>query len=224
MVNGDAKAFGRADTLRAEHEVLGFYLSGHPLEDRAGLFSILSTTNTRDLQNMAGGAEITLGGLIVGLKENTTRKGKKMARFRLEDLQGGVNVTVFPRTYEENRELLIDDSVVICRAKIEERDEGTQTVVGLLLDEILDLDGALKTFKGGFVIQLDSADHERVQALSEMLENHRGKSRLFFEIQGLDGGLRRVRCNGRHSVKISAELAQDVEKLLGKGKAKLARI
>jgi len=119
----DSQALGKAETLSMEYGVLGFYLSGHPLEERAGLFRILSTTNTRDLQRLAGGAEIVLGGLIVGLKVSTTRAGKRMARFRLEDLDGGVNVTCFPRTYEANRDLLVDDQVVICRAKLEERSE-----------------------------------------------------------------------------------------------------
>ncbi|HED65663.1 MAG TPA: DNA polymerase III subunit alpha, partial [Planctomycetes bacterium] len=57
----DSAAIPQKDCLRLEHEVLGFYLSGHPLEERAGLFSILSTTNTRDIQSLPGGAEITLG-------------------------------------------------------------------------------------------------------------------------------------------------------------------
>ena len=218
------KALPKADCLRMEHEVLGFYLSGHPLEERAGLFSILSTTNTRDLQQLAGGAEVTLGGLIVGLKEATTRKGKKMARFRLEDLHGGVGVTVFPRTWEETKEGLIDDALVICKGKLEERSEEDTSTVGLLLDQVLDLEAALTDFRGGLLISLSHADHEKVDALADLVAAHRGDKRLFLEIEGLDGQVRRVRAGERHGVKISAELATGVERLLGKGRAKLARI
>ena len=88
---------------------------------RAGLFSLLSSTNTRALQRLPGGGEVTLGGLNVGIKESLTKSGKKMARFRLEDMQGGVNVTCFPRAFEQYKALLVEDSVVICRGKLEER-------------------------------------------------------------------------------------------------------
>ncbi len=221
----DRKALNPRDTLSLEYEVLGFYLSGHPLEERAGLFAILSTTNTRSLQNLAGGSEVTLGGLIVNLKENTTRKGKKMARFRLEDLEGGVNVTVFPRTYEECRDQLVNDSVVIVKGKLEERsDEDANAAIGLLLDEVMDLEQALLSFRGGLVVTLLPSDHDRIEELSKLLDEHRGDKRLFLEIEGADGQRRRVRAGERHGVRISAELAAAIEKLLGKGRAKLARI
>ena len=220
----DAKALDRMDTLRLEHEVLGFYISGHPLEERAGLFAILSTTNTRDLQQLPGGAEVTLGGLIVGMKEVVTRAGKKMARFRLEDLQGGVQVICFPRTYERYREALVDDSVVICRAKVEERDEDAASQAGLLLEEVMDLEQALQSFRGGLVIRVSSADQPKMPALVELVGGHRGGNRLFFEVEGTDGSQRRIRAAERHGVKISAELAQEIDGLLGQGRTKLARI
>lgn len=220
-----SRAFARAETLKAEYEVLGFYLSGHPLEDRAGLFALLSSTNTRDLQGLPGGSEVTLAGLIVALKENTTKTGKKMARFRLEDMQGGVNVTVFPRTYEQSKSLIVEDSVVICRGKLEERtgDEASSSV-GLLLDQVLLLEDALKTFKGGLIIRLAPADDVLLPRVAALVGEHRGPNRLYFEVEGADGRLRRVRSSERHSVRISTELARSIEGILGSGRTKLARI
>jgi DNA polymerase-3 subunit alpha len=218
-----ARAFSRAEVLKAEYEVLGFYLSGHPLEDRAGLFALLSSTNTRDLQGLPGGSEVTLGGLIVALKESTTKTGKKMARFRLEDLQGGVNVTCFPRTYEQYKSLIVEDSVVICRGKLEERDEAGASV-GLLLDQVLQLEEALQGFRGGLVIRLAPDDDVLLPRVSALLGANRGPSRLFFEVQGADGRLRRVRSSERHNVRISTTLAKGIEGILGPGRTRLARI
>jgi DNA polymerase-3 subunit alpha len=62
-----ARAWDQRATLKAESEVLGFYLTGHPLEEQSGLFSILSTTSTRRVVELAGGSEVLLGGLIVQL-------------------------------------------------------------------------------------------------------------------------------------------------------------
>ncbi len=221
----DSRALSRAETLSLERDVLGFYLPGHPLEERAGLFRILSTTDTRQLQNLAGGTEVVLAGLIVGMKPALTKAGKRMARFRLEDLEGGVNVTCVPRTYEESRELLVDDTVVIARAKVEERAEDDATAsVGLLLEEVLGLEAALQRFTGGLVIRLEPEDQGRVSELARLVEAHRGSSRLFLEVQGADGRLRRVRASERHGVRISSELAQNIERLLGRGRTKLARV
>ncbi|MEX1026357.1 MAG: DNA polymerase III subunit alpha [Planctomycetota bacterium] len=221
----DSKALDAADTLRLEHEVLGFYLSGHPLEERAGLFGILSTTNTRALQALPGGAEITLGGLVVGLKEITTRAGKKMARFRLEDLDGGVAVTVFPRTWAQVKdEVLLDDSVVIVKGKLEERDDQGQSEIGVLLDEVVPLEAAMESFGGAFVVNLLPADHDRVADVAQIVQRFRGANRLFLEIEGVDGGRRRVRANERHGVRICAELIGELEAVLGPSRVALARM
>ncbi|MEM7309471.1 MAG: DNA polymerase III subunit alpha [Planctomycetota bacterium] len=218
-------AFDKREALRAEHEVLGFYLTGHPLEEQAGIFSILSTTNTRALHSLAGGTEIILGGLIVGLKEATTRTGKKMARFRLEDLKGGVPVTCFPRTFEANREKLIDDALVLCRAKTEETAEGeVQMQVSLILDEVLLLEEALERFEGGLVVELRPQDEDTLHPLSEVLRAHQGPRRLFFEVEGKDGLRRRVRAGQDQGVRISPDLVKAVGACLGgPGRVKLAR-
>jgi len=219
------RAFSRADTLKAEYEALGFYLSGHPLEDRAGLFALLSSTNTRDIQRLPGGSEVTLGGLVVGFRETMTKAGKKMARFRLEDLHGGIAVTVFPRTLEQNRHLLAEDAVVICKGRLEEREtDETTTSLGLLMDEVFQQEDAIKNFKGGLIIRLRPADDERIPALAAVVRAHRGPNRLFFEVEGADGRLRRVRSSERHSVRVSTDFARAVESVLGSGRTKLARM
>jgi DNA polymerase-3 subunit alpha len=218
-----ALAWDQRTTLKHESEVLGFYLTGHPLEEQAGLFSILSTTSTRRVVELSGGTEVLLGGLIVQLKEATTRAGKKMARFRLEDLHGGVQVTVFPRTYEANKEKLVDDAIVLCRAKVEEtaQDE-VRMQVALLLEEVLTLEEALERFEGGLVVQLAAGDRERLRPLAATLESHRGKRRLFFVVDGEDGRRRRVRAD--HGVRISADLVRAVGETLGvPGRVQLAR-
>jgi DNA polymerase-3 subunit alpha len=148
-----------------------------------------------------------------------------MARFRLEDLEGGVNVTCFPRTYEQYRHLLRDDAVVVCRAKLEERLEDEATIsIALLLEEVMDLENALIRFSGGLVIHLSHQDQSKVPDLLTLVEQNRGKNRLFLEIEGSDGHRRRIRAGERHTVQISATLAQEIDRLLGRGRARLARV
>jgi len=95
--------------------------------------------------------------------------------------------------------------------------------VGLLLDEVLAPEQALQSFKGGLIIHLRPSDDVLLPRISALVGTHRGTSRLFFEIEGLDGRLRRVRSSERHNVRISTELARGIEGILGSGRTKLAR-
>ncbi len=220
----DRQAFDQADTLRAEFEVLGFYLSGHPLEERAGLVSILSSGSTEELSGQAGATDVSLAGMIMGYSEMLVKSGKlagqKMARFRLEDLKGSINVTCFPRTYEENKERLEDGAVVVIRGKLEENaDEAA-----MLLDKVLSLEEALATFSGGLMIHLGVEDKGLLPRLTEVLEKHRGQQPLYLQVTGDDGCSRRVRAGSDWGVAISNELAVEVDGLLGRGRVRMARI
>jgi DNA polymerase-3 subunit alpha len=220
----DGKAFTRAETLQAEFETLGFYLSGHPLEERAGLLGLLSSVRLDELAGLPGGTEVTLAGLILSKSENVVKSGKlagrKMCRFRLEDLRGSVGVTCFPRTYEEHKDLLEDGRIVVVRAKLEQDSEEP----ALLLDEVYTIEQALARFQGGIVIDVGPADAEQLVRLRETIERFRGRSPLYLAVEGQDGRTRRVRAGSDMGVSISPEFAREVEGLLGRGRVRLARV
>jgi DNA polymerase-3 subunit alpha len=220
----DARAFNKEDTLRAEYETLGFYLSGHPLEERAGLTNLLSSVRMDELPSLPGGSEVTLAGLILAKSEMVVKTGKlagkKMARFRLEDLRTSVSVTCFPRTYEENREKIEDGNIVVIRAKLEEGAEEP----ALLLEEVMTIEGALSRFAGGVVVHLSQEDSHLLQPLRDAVQRHRGKSPLFLHVTGSDGKIRRMRAGAEMSISISEPFAREVDRLLGRGRVRLARI
>jgi len=219
-----AKAWNKQDTLRAEYETLGFYLSGHPLEERAGLLSLLSSVRMEELSEARGGSEVTLAGLILGRSELVVKSGKwagkKMARFRLEDLRGFVPVTVFPRTFEEQRERIEDGRIVVCRGKLEENSEEP----AMLLEEVLTVEEAVARFSGGIVITLEETDRHALAELQIVISRHKGRSPLFFSVRGTDGVLRRVRADKNWGVAISEGFAREVDQLLGRGRVRLARV
>ena len=208
----DTKGWDKADTLRAEYETLGFYLSDHPLEERAGLLGLLSTVRMDELGELPGGSEVTLAGLVLKLSENVVKSGKlagkKMARFRLEDLRGSVGVTVFPRTFEE------------CRHKLEEESEEP----ALLLQELMTVEEAIARFAGGIVVALDATDGHLLPRLQETIARHKGARPLFLSITGEDGKSRRVRTGKDWNVAISEQFAREVDSVLGRGRVRLARV
>ena len=146
--------------------------------------------------------------------------GRKMARFILEDLHGNVSVTCFPRTYERYRELIEDDSIVVCQAKVEDRAEEP----ALILDEVYSVEQALQRFDGGILIRVEPGDRPNLARLREVVASHKGKNRLYLQVVGEDGSLRRVRVPATSGVSISAEFAEEVDELLGRGRVQLARM
>ena len=220
----DTRAWDEQETLKAEYEVLGFYLSGHPLEERAGLMNILSSVGTDRICEMSGGSEVRLAGMVVGYAEAIVKsgrmKGQRMARFRLEDLKGSVGVTCFPRTFEECREHLEEGAVVVLKGKLEENSDEP----GMLLDELMTVEQAIERFQGGVLIQLGPEDKGVLDSLETVIKSHRGKQPLYFLVRGDDGHSRRIRAATDWNVAISDGLAREVDGLLGRGRMRLARV
>ena len=219
-----SKAWPKADTLRAEQEVLGFYLSGHPLEERAGLLALLATGRICDLAGQKGGSEVMVAGMVVSLAETTVKsgrwEGKKMARLRLEDLTGSIGVTCFPRTWEEQKARLAEGAVVVVGAKLEEKGEEP----ALLLDSVWSVEEAIGRFQGAVVVSLEPEDEGLVERLVELVGRHKGRNQLYLQVLGTDGMLRRVRAGSQHKVSVSEGLAKELEALLGPGRTRLAKL
>jgi DNA polymerase-3 subunit alpha len=220
----DSKAWSRAESLRGEFEVLGFYLTGHPLEERSGLLSMLSTSRIAELATVPGGSEVTVAGLVLGKSEVIVKTGKlagkRMARFRLEDMSGHVAVTCFPRTWEECGSRIEDGAVLVCRARLEEGAEEP----ALLLEEACTVDEALVRFAGCVVVRLGAEDAHLLPGLRAAIERHRGRSPLYLQVTGEDGRSRRIRAGGDLSIEISERFAREIDGLLGRGRLGLARI
>lgn len=218
-------AIDKAETLALEHEVLGFYLTGHPLEERAGLVSLLSSSPIKRLAEMLGtGGEVRIAGLVLQKAELVVKSGKmagaKMCRFRLEDLTGSVNVTCFPRTYAEMRDLIEDGAVLLCKGKLEENNDEP----ALLLDEVMSLSDALSRFRGGLELQLAPGDKPKLVELKETCDRHKGESPLYIQALGDDGLTRRVRAGRDRSIAITEELATELTDLLGHDRVGIVRI
>ncbi|HEV8111265.1 MAG TPA: DNA polymerase III subunit alpha [Planctomycetota bacterium] len=214
----------RSDLLRAEFEVLGFYLTGHPLEERSGLLGLLSSARIDGLAAIPGGTEVIVAGLVLGKSEALVKTGKlagkRMARFRLEDLSGHVPVTCFPRTWEECGKKIEDGAVLVCRARLEDRAEEP----ALLLEEALTLDEALARFAGCVVVKIGSDDAHLLPGLRAVIERHRGKSPLYLQVTGDDGGNRKIRAGSDLSIEISERFAREVDAVLGAGRVRVARM
>ncbi len=198
MGDGQQEAFGitlpdvgeySQDMLLAfEKEVLGVYVSGHPLRQYEALWERHITAKTSDfyLDEETGQAIVkdnqraTVGGLITGKKIKYTKNEKVMAFLTLEDLVGTIEVVVFPRDYEKNSAKLIEDAKVFITGRVSaEEDKDAK----LICEQILFFEDIPRRVWIKFAAMSDyEAQKEK---LKELLSEHEGKDRVTIYIEDI---------------------------------------
>ena len=127
----DVPEFPKEELLAFEKEILGVYISGHPMEEYMETWKNSITAKTSDFMVdeetgsavVGDGSRATIGGMITGKVVKTTKTGKMMAFVTVEDMVGSVEVLVFPKDYENKRNLLIEDAKVFIQGRASIGDE-----------------------------------------------------------------------------------------------------
>src|SRR5262252_4575225 len=210
--------------LAFEKEVLGFYISGHPLARYRGVVEPLGVTTSADLAAKGHGSRVLLFGHATGLKETSTKGGNRMAFFTLEDMEGTVEVTVFPEPFKSAAACLRSGEAVLVRGRVDDGDKGRV----VLAEDVRLLEQALADYgsrpKNGGVSEPNAcrirvAPGEEpsavLAAVRQLCAEHPGRVPVFLHLV-LGGQEVVVRTRGL-SVDASNELVADGETLLGPG-------
>ncbi len=129
----DVPEFQQSELLLFEKELLGFYLTMHPLEPYKAKLATMQLTPLSEVTPVRVGERVTVGGIIAAVKKITTKaSNQEMAFVRLEDMTGSVEIVVFPKTYAKTYEAWIVDAVVSVSGKIDEKDDR----MTLLVDDV----------------------------------------------------------------------------------------
>jgi DNA polymerase III subunit alpha len=113
----------RRQRLLWEKEMIGLYISEHPLAGVSRSLAARATCTIADLSEEMAGQTVTVGGFIASLRLIPTKKGDLMAAVELEDLSGSTEVICFPRLLQSHRDLVKEDSLVLIRGKVDTRDD-----------------------------------------------------------------------------------------------------
>ncbi len=117
------------EKLRLEKQLLGFYLSDHPLKHIAKQARLISPISISSLEEFKDKSKISLVGMIPELRQITTKKGDRMAIIQVEDLTGTCEAVVFPKTYLRLSEFLITDTRLLVWGTIDKRSDKTQLII-----------------------------------------------------------------------------------------------
>jgi DNA polymerase III subunit alpha len=173
--------FDKADSLRYEKEMLGLYVSDHPLFGVEAALKRKVDQSIAELADLDDGAQVVVGGVITNLGRKFTKKGDQMAVFVLEDLDASIEVTVFPRMLQEQGHKLEDDAIVAVKGRLDRRDESR---FGLVAQTITVLSGLADGPAPSLTLRLPSTslDELRIQRLKRILRDHPGDSIVQIEI------------------------------------------
>jgi DNA polymerase-3 subunit alpha len=177
--------FDKSDRLVIEKEMLGLYVSDHPLLGIESALRRMTEVTIRELLDQASGnADIgagpsveqggmrLVGGVVTGLSRRYTRKGELMATFVLEDLEAALEVFVFPKAMQEYGGRLEEDAVVLVRGRIDQRDEQPKLVCSEVRRP--DLVADVSTVPIEVSVPLNSLTESTVRRLRELVVDHPG--------------------------------------------------
>jgi DNA polymerase-3 subunit alpha len=203
------------ERLAFEKDALGFYLTGHPLEDHREMLAQLATHTTARLGGVDPNRKIVVVGMITGLRKRKTRRGDLMATCQLEDLEGAVETILFPKVYQECRLVLELDEPVLVTGKLEEGSESPR----LLAESAVPLEGAEQGQTDALTIRLTTTGlgEETLRELDRVLAAHPGGCPIYFDLRHPKLYRLRVRAGTDRQVRPSRDLAVSIEKLVGKG-------
>ena len=199
--------FDKHQRLAFEKEMLGLYVSDHPLMGFEAALRRSTECTIAELHEAADGEVKLVGGVITNLIRKYTRKGELMATFVLEDLQASITAWVFPRTMQELGWVLADDAVVIVKGRLDQRDDETKLVVlDIRREELKNADAVALEVQ----LPLATLNDTVVEELKSVLVTHPGGRPVILHI-----GAKRLRLGSQFCVDTTNGLHADLRRLLG---------
>lgn len=165
--------FAEAEHLQMERELLGIYVSGHPLDGVRNRLKALRVRSIDSLAERDEGKALTLGGILTNMRFQTTRKGDMMAYAELEDLSGTIDLLIFPRTLPRVRTLLEDNAMLFVDGRLSTGDDEPK----LLVDSLRPIPEAGPGADGDLYIKL--TDGRKEEDLLPLLLAHPGPMNVF---------------------------------------------
>jgi DNA polymerase-3 subunit alpha len=202
------------ELLAHEKELLGFYVTGHPLTPYAPLLEKYALTNTAKLAELPNRSLTRIGGLIAAVQHGVSKKsGKPYSIVTLEDLEGSVQVLCMNENYDKYRELLKPNKAIFVIGEANTSDERPK----IFPQEILSLEDAPKRFTKQVHLRLHTAHlkPEQLDSIRELVAAHQGKCPLLLCFMRPGGEVVFVDTNERFSVTPSLKLQQEADAQFG---------
>lgn len=216
VVVPDLDEWDKTTLLAHEREMLGLYVSDHPLFGLEHVLRAASDCTIGDLladEDRPDGTSVTVAGLVTSIQRKLTKKGDPWAIVTVEDLEGAVNVMLFPSVYTLSGHLLVEDAVVVVKGRLKRKEDTPEISATELTAADLSVGD-----DGPVVLTLPTArcTPPTLDSLREVLSSHPGATEVHLRLVG-SRSTKLMRLDARLRVNPSSSLIADLKALLGPG-------
>lgn len=199
--------YPQSKLLAMEKEMLGIYISGHPMLEYKDILTELTTCDIDSIYNdksLRDTARVIIGGIITDVKKKITKNNKQMAFFTIEDLTGSIEIIAFPLIYERYSNLLEIDNKVLIKGKIDKREDMLPKVIA---EEVKPLAKKKDKF---IVIAMSNQDKLKFSEIKKFILSHPGQAQVIIYSKDEDKGFIL-----EHKIESSSDTIAELTKLVG---------
>ncbi len=190
--------YSKKDLLNMEKEMVGIYLSGHPLSEYESMLDAITTTNTGEINELfenkneeneetedknfkiSDGSKVTLAGIIIKKQRKITRNDTTMAFLTLEDLYGDIEVIIFPKVYEKYSNLIVEDNIVSITGILNISEEENPKLMGNFITKLSDDNDTRELF----IQVMDADEFKNIKSeIVKILKIEHGNNRVIIYVK-----------------------------------------
>ncbi|MER7454717.1 DNA polymerase III subunit alpha [Nocardia beijingensis] len=203
--------------LALEREMLGLYVSGHPLNGVEHVLAAQADTQIPAILegDIKDGTQVTVGGILASVNRRINKNGLAWASAQLEDLTGGIEVLFFPQAYSVYGMDVVEDAVVLVKARVSVRDDRISLIANDLAVPDLSAVGVAKPLAVTITTRMCTPD--KIGELKRVLSRHPGTSDVHIRHVGARDKTTLLKLDERLRVSPSSALMGDLKALLGPG-------
>ncbi|KAA3654569.1 MAG: DNA polymerase III subunit alpha, partial [Calditrichaeota bacterium] len=200
--------------LALEKELLGFYISGHPLDPYRVEIRSFSTHTINEIEELKNDSmQVSVCGMVSAEKIIYDRRNRPMCFITLENFSGAIECLAFADTYAQYRDFIKTDSIIVVQGKISAREEEKPKI---LVDRVLDLKDAWHEMPKGFYInfEIEKLQNDANSRLNQVLRANPGSCRLYFQIK-LDDDNKQLYLSRKYKIRPNQDFLNRVGELVG---------
>jgi DNA polymerase III subunit alpha len=211
----EAEGWSNIEKLNRERDLVGIYISAHPLDEFSIILNTMCNTHCSELDNkqeLAKKEEITLGGIVTGVKSKFTKTGKPCGFVTIEDFEGSGELAFFGEDWGKWRGLLTEGCIVYIKAKCQQKYRDSDYYDFRISDiQYMQTVKANRLEKFTITINSDAIDETVVTDISTMVEKAVGNTQLYIQVLDQEHNVSMMLRSNNHSIEIKKDLLNYID-------------
>jgi DNA polymerase-3 subunit alpha len=201
------------EKMKYEKEALGFYITGHPLDQISDLINTYGNVTTSSLVHRKNGTVVQIGGVTSSIQEKRTRKDERMGFLTFEDKEGLVDVVLFPDLYLEAEPLLSSSEPYFIVGRLEKDDRGAK----IIAQQVIHHEDAMEKLSRNIsiVLQGENVTRDNIQEIRKLFERFRGGKRSKIKLINKEGFEVVIELSDSYLINPSMKFAAELKEKLG---------